>query len=440
MNNLTKRLPPQNIEAEKAVLCAMMLSPEIYDCVRMIISSGDFFKPGHQEIFKAIETTNGDILTVANYLKDAGALDAVGGPAYLSDIIDVSIPSETLAQQHAKIVRDESKKREFIIKASEMINTCYSGHDFGNMAEDIEKEAFALSENIATGSESESIGGIVEKAVARLKRISRDGNDPGIMTGFSDIDTMTSGFHSGDLIILAARPSMGKTALAFNILRRLASNKIPVGAFSLEMSKDALGERMLADMSKINSKNIRSGWISDRQWPVITHASQQFTNMPMFIDDTPSLHISEIRSRARRMKRKHDIQFIVIDYIQFARGDGGNREQEVADISRGLKAMAKELKIPVLALAQLNRGLESRSDKRPMMSDLRESGAIEQDADVITFIYRDDYYNKEANNTRKGIAEIIFGKQRNGPTGTVELLWKEETCSFENLERNRPDE
>lgn len=437
MNSLTKRLPPQNIEAEQAVLCSMMLSPEIYDCVRMIISAEDFFKPAHQEIFKAIEKTNGDILTIANHLKDAGKLESVGGPAYLSALIDVSIPSETLAKQHSKIIRDESKKREFINKASEMVNTCYSGHDFGNMAEDIEKEAFALSESITTGSESESIGGIIEKTVARLERIARDGEEPGIMTGLTDIDSMTSGFRSGDLIVLASRPSMGKTALAFNILQRLASYKIPVGAFSLEMSKDALGERMLANMANINSKNIRSGWISDKQWPVITHAHQKFSNMPMFIDDTPSLHISEIRSRARRMKRKHDIQFIAIDYIQFARGDGGNREQEVADISRGLKAMAKELKIPVLALAQLNRGLEQRADKRPMMSDLRESGAIEQDADVITFIYRDDYYNKDRNNPRKGIAEIIFGKQRNGPTGTVELLWREETCSFENFERHQ---
>jgi replicative DNA helicase len=428
------RIPPQNIDAEQSVLCSIMLDNNIYDSVRMIISADDFYRPEHVLVFKAVEETGGDIVSVANHLKDSGKLDRVGGPAYLAEISDKSIPSETLAIQHANIIRDCMKKRTFIAKASDMVNSCYGGLDFSNLAEELEKESFALTEQISTGSEAESIGEIIKRTKKRLETISINGADAGLMTGLSDFDNMTSGLRDSDLIVLAARPSMGKTALAFNLLKRLAGYQIPVGAFSLEMSKDSLGERMLADMTNINSKNIRSGWISDNQWPVIAKATDEFRSMPLYIDDTPSLHISEIRSRARRMKRKHDIKFIAVDYIQFARGDGGNREQEVADISRGLKAMAKELKIPVLALAQLNRGLESRADKRPMLSDLRESGAIEQDADVITFIYRDEYYNKNSN--KKGIAELIFGKQRNGPTGVVELMWREGTCSFHNLHRN----
>lgn len=436
MDNITKRLPPQNIEAEQAVLCAMLLDQDIIDLVRMFINGDDFIKQAHRVIFKAITDTRGDILEVISNLKALGVLDEVGGPAYLAALADMVIPSKKVAESHAKLIREASQKRKFIANAGEMIASCYGGGDFGDMAADLEKEAFNLSADLGTGAEAVSIGEIVKGTVARVERIVEEGLDPGIMTGFYDFDRMTSGLQSDDLIILAARPSMGKTALLFNILKRVALQGIPVGAFSLEMGNEGLGQRMLAEQTMINSKVIRSGRVRDNEWPTITNAMGLFDSMPLYIDDTPALHISEMRSRARRMHRKHGVSLIALDYLQMARGDGNNREQEIADISRGMKAMAKELKIPVIALAQLNRGLESRSDKRPMLSDLRESGAIEQDADVVAFIYRDDYYDKTQDNPKKGIAEVIFSKQRNGPTGTIELLFRDHLCSFENMARD----
>lgn len=427
------KIPPQNIEAEQALIGSILLDPSIYDEARLHVTAEDFYTGKHGMIYKA-QGAGGDLIVTCDALKKAGELDLVGGPAYLSELTDC-IPSKHEAVRYAKIIREASKRREFIATASDMIADCYQGGDFGYMASEFEKTAFNLAGSLGGVEEAESIGGIIENSVDRLIAITEGGVTPGLMTGLIDFDKMTSGLRPDDLIIIAARPSMGKTALLFNILKNVAEGGTPVGVFSLEMGKEALGDRMLSSATQINSKAIRSGWINDNHWPTITAAAGYYKTLPLHIDDAPSLHISEMRSRARRMKSKHNIGLIAVDYLQLARGDGGNREQEVSHISRDLKAMAKELHIPVIALAQLNRGLESRPNKRPMLSDLRESGAIEQDADVIAFIYRDDYYNKDANNPLKGVAEIIFGKQRNGPTGTVKLGWQEETGVFTNLAR-----
>ena len=428
------KTPPQNTEAERVLLGSIMLDRSIYDETRLILTDADFFSSKHQAIYKASGEADGDILAVLEVMKEHGTLESSGGMAYLSGLTDI-IPSKSDTKRHAKIIKEASRKRRFISRAGELIATCYGGHAFENIAAELEKEAFELSSELGGSDEAEHIGDIIQQTIARVERISNSGQTDGVMSGLLDFDRMTSGFQPDDLVIIAARPSMGKTALVFNMMQNTAKNGCPSGVFSLEMGTQALGDRMLSGATKLNSKTTRNGWINEKDWPCIAAAGDMFNNLPLFIDDTPALHISEMRSRARRMKRKHNIGLIAVDYLQLARGDGGNREQEVSHISRELKAMAKELHIPVVALAQLNRGLESRADKRPVLSDLRESGAIEQDADVITFIYRDDYYNKDQNNPKKGIAELIIGKQRNGPTGTVELGWQEETATFFNLER-----
>lgn len=428
-----QRVPPQSVEAEQHLLGAMMLKPELFDQVRMILTVDDFYRPEHRPIFAAIEGGALDIVMVVNKLKDANQLEGCGGPAYIDSLTDI-IPTTATALAHATRIKQESKKRRFISRACEMVEQCYEGFDFGNMAADLEQEAFALAAELST-DEAEHIGPVVRKELARVEKIINKEVPPGLMTGFADFDAMTGGLQAGNLVIVAARPSMGKTALALNITRKVSDTGKAVGVFSLEMSKAALGARMCAEVSGVNFKVLQRGWSSEKSVQKVFQSAKYFDGLPVFIDDTPALHISEMRSRARRLHRKHNLELVVVDYLQMARGDGGNREQEISSISRGLKAMAKELGIPVMALSQLSRKCEERTDKRPMLSDLRESGAIEQDADVICFIYRDEVYNKGEGNPKKGIAELNFGKQRDGPTGAIEMMWKAETSSFHDLAR-----
>jgi len=428
-----QRIPPQDTEAEKHLLGAMMLKPDLYDQARLILSGEDFYSPKHQAIFSAIESGALDIITVCTSLKESGRLEVAGGPAYISSLTNI-MPTTATATAHAKLIRDAAKKRRFISRASEMVDQCYKGFDFANMAANLEQEAFALAVEL-NNDEAEHVGPIVRDELGRIEKMSTGESLPGLMTGFIDFDTMTGGLQPADLVIIAGRPSQGKTALAMNIGRRVAGEGHPVAVFSLEMNKASLGSRLVSEVSGVNSKAIRNGWVGEQVKTRVYQTAKYFDALPMYIDDTAAMHISEMRSRARRLYRKHKIRLVVMDYIGLARGDGGNREQEVADISRGLKAMAKELNIPVLALSQLSRKCEERSDKRPLLSDLRESGSIEQDADVICFVYRDEMYNKGDSNPKKGIAELIIGKQRNGPTGTIELAFKAETSSFHNLSR-----
>lgn len=427
------RVPPQDIEAEKALLGAMLLFPDVYDHTRLTITAEDFYRPEHADIYRAVALGGQDIVLCCQKLQAMGKLDSCGGPAYLAALTDI-ISGPAIASGHAKIIRECAKKRRFISKAMEMVSRCYEGFDFDNMAADFEQEAFALATELSS-DEAEHIGPIVREELARIEKIASGDTPPGLMTGFIDLDAMTGGLQPADLIVIAGRPSMGKTAIAMGIGRGIADKGTPVAVFSLEMNKASLGARCISEASGVNSRALRNGWVGEQVKHRVFQSAKYFDSLPMYIDDTPALHISEMRSRARRLHRKHGIGLVIMDYIQLARGDGGNREQEISDISRGMKAMAKELNIPVIALAQLSRKCEERADKRPLLSDIRESGAIEQDSDVICFVYRDEVYNKSEGNPKKGTAEIIIGKQRNGPTGTVELLFKGETSSFHNLSR-----
>jgi len=435
MNNL-KRLPPHSIETEQSLLGSVIMFPESLDDIAGIVSAEDFYRNGHQIIFKNIlqTGTETDLLSLSECLKKNNELDVVGGPAYLAQVCDL-IPSVSMVKKYARLINEKAKVRNFIKTSVELIDQCYEGEGFDFLIGSLESEIMRLSEKSNRGSESKHIGEVLLDSFRHIEKISSGEIGSGIETGLTDIDSILVGLQPSDLIILAGRPSMGKTALAMSIIKRIGLNQIPSGVFSLEMSNRQLGTRMLSDHSRVNSSVLRSGYMTDNAWQSLTRAIGELSDIPVFIDDTPALHVRELRSRARIMKRKHDIQLIMIDYLQLMKGDGQSREQEVSNISGSLKAMAKELNIPVIALSQLNRTLESRSDKRPQLSDLRESGAIEQDADVIMFIYRDEVYNRGSDNPMKGIAEVIIGKQRNGPTGTAEIQWNEKTTSFNDLAR-----
>ena len=432
----TNRLPPQSLDAERSVLGASMLSIECYDKARSILAPEDFYRTEHQIIFGLMGRIDGavDLLSLCELAKEDAVLDKLGGPAYLSQISDEVIPSKDFTARAAGFVRENAKRREFIGKAAGMIDQCYNRSEFKDMVVSLEKEAFSLSRKIGSSAQAKSIGAIGKGVLDKIMRVANGEHPPGLDTGYDGIDNMSSGFQGGDLIIVAGRPSMGKTALAMNIAGKVGDRKIPVGVFSLEMNNESLGMRMLSGISKINGMALKTGFIRENQWGALAKATGYMENMPIYVDDTPALHIADIRSRARMMHRRHGIELIVLDYLQLARGDGDSREQVISNITSGLKAMAKELNIPVVALSQLNRGLENRPDKRPKLSDLRESGAIEQDADVIIFVYRDEVYNTAEDNPNRGIAELIFGKQRNGPTGTVRMAWLQDITTFEDLE------
>ncbi len=438
------RLPPQNIEAEQCVLGSVLQLQRALDKVAPLLSPDDFYKPAHQNIFSAMlslfeKSEPQDLVTIANHLKDIGHLEQVGGPAYLATLTDI-VPVSANIGYYAKIVRDKSILRQLIQTTSEIAGRCYEEQDdIDLLLDDVEQTVFDISSaksNQAFFQLKEIIGETfkkIEKLAERKEMIT------GVPTGYPDFDRKTAGLQPSDLIIIAGRPSMGKTAFAMNLVQNAAViDKTPVAVFSLEMSKEQLAARMLCSFGRVDSSRLRTGHLLDQDWPKLVRATGMMTSLPIFIDDTPSISILELRAKTRRLKSEHNIGMVVVDYLQLMRGRSGNdnREQEISEISRSLKAMAKELKIPVVALSQLNRSLENRTDKRPQLSDLRESGAIEQDADVICFIYRDEVYNKSPDNPKKGIAEIIIGKQRNGPTGTVELAFLDYITTFESLVRH----
>lgn len=439
-NVKSTNIPPQNVEAEQAVLGSILLKADLLGTVLEILKPGDFYKSGHKLIFESMielfeKNEPQDLLTVTNLLINTNQIEQVGGPSYLASLTS-TVPVTTNISSYAKIIREKAILRKLIAVNSKIADRCYQEqNDIDLLVDEAEQAIFDIA-----GSKGDQnfahIKTIVPKAFAAVEQLyKRKELITGVPSGYHDIDKMTAGLQPSDLIILAARPSMGKTSFAMNIAQHAALvEKTGVAVFSLEMSKEQLVMRLLSSVGRIDSQRIRTGRLRSEDWPKLTRAVGMLSEAPIFIDDTPAISVLEMRAKVRRLASQYPIGLIVVDYLQLMRGRSTeNRTQEISEISRSLKALAKEHNVPVVALSQLNRGLESRTDKRPMMSDLRESGAIEQDADVICFIYRDEVYNKAEDNPEKGTAEIIIGKQRNGPTGTAKLTFINEWTMFENM-------
>ncbi len=435
-----KRIPPHNIEAEQSVLGSILIKNEGFLRVNEFISAKDFYRDSHKTIFTAMSelfdrSEPHDLVTLTSYLSDTKQIEAIGGASYLATLTSI-VPVTANIESYARIIRQKSILRSLISTTSDIANRCFEEQDdIEQLVDEAEQSIFEIAGS-KSSSEFASLRTIIPESFNNVEKLfERKELITGVPTGYTELDKMTAGFQPSDLIILAGRPSMGKTALALNIAQHAALiDKTGVAIFSLEMSKDQLAMRLLSSVGRIDSQKIRTGRLHDKDWPDLSRAAGMLSEAPMYIDDTPALSIPEMRSKIRRLASKNDIGLILVDYLQLMRGRSSeNRTQEISDISRSLKALAKEHDVPVLALSQLNRGLESRQDKRPMMSDLRESGAIEQDADVICFIYRDEVYDKSEDNPDRGIAELIIGKQRNGPTGVTRLHFKKEFTLFENL-------
>ncbi len=434
------RIPPHNNEAEQSVLGSILLKEKAFTSVLDILSPSDFYRKAHQIIFEAMidlfqKSEPQDLVTLTNLLNDKNNLENVGGPTYLASLTSI-VPVTSNIIAYARIIRQKSILRNLIRVNSDIANRCFEDQgDIDQLVDDAEQAIFDIAGK-KSGTNFTSLKQIIPGCFETVEQLyKRKELITGVPTGYANIDKMTAGLQPSDLVILAGRPSMGKTAFAMNIAQHAAlMEKTGVAIFSLEMSKEQLTMRLLSSVGHIDSQKIRTGKLQPEDWPRLTRAVGMLSDAPIYIDDTPAISVLEMRSKIRRLAVQHDIGLILVDYLQLMRGRSAeNRTQEISEISRSLKALAKEYGVPVLALSQLNRGLESRTDKRPMMADLRESGAIEQDADVICFIYRDEVYNKSDDNPNKGIAEIIIGKQRNGPTGTAQLFFKKEYTTFENI-------
>ncbi|MGN0383623.1 MAG: replicative DNA helicase [Eubacterium sp.] len=440
-DTVVKKVLPHSTEAEKAVIGSMIMDKDAIEVALELISSEDFYGKQYSVLFKAMtelydEGKAVDLITIKNKLAEDSVPDEVISMDFVREIL-ASVPTSANVKQYAKIVYDKSMLRRAIKINDEISMECYNGGEkMENIMDDMEKKVFNLLQKRGAG-EYTPIRQIVLNALDKVEAASKNaGSITGVATGFRDLDYMLSGLQPSDFILVAARPSMGKTALILNMAENIAIKKgIPVAMFSLEMSKEQLVNRLLAQHSMVDSQKIRTGKLIDEEWDKLIKSADAVGNSGIIIDDTPSISMSELRSKARKYKLEKDIQVILIDYIQLMRGNAkiDSRQQEVSEISRSLKALARELNIPIVVLSQLNRAVESRPDKRPMLSDLRESGAIEQDADVVMFIYRDDYYNKESE--EKGVSEIIIAKQRNGPVGTAKLAWMPEITKFGNLQK-----
>ena len=435
------KVPPQNLEAEQAVLGAMMLEPEAGSSVFEMLQPEDFYRDNHRLIFSAIRDLfeKGDpvdLVSVAEILRQQGRLEQVGGIATISEIAR-SVPSAANVEYYANLVTEKALLRQLIRATSSIQERGYEpGEEARGLLEEAEKLILDLSRRRVKDGFS-LIRDVLLETFEKIEYLyAHKGNLTGVPTFFTELDRMTSGWQPSDLVIIAARPSMGKTAIVLNMAQNAAVRaKVPVAIFSLEMSKEQLVQRMLCGEAMVDQQRVRTGELLDADWPKLTRAVGPLSDAPIFIDDTVGISLAELRSKARRLKTENNLGMIVIDYLQLLSvgKKTESRQQEVAQISRTLKGLARELKIPVIALSQLNRGVEQRQDKRPIMSDLLESGAIEADADVISFIYRDEYYNQESE--KKGIAELIIAKHRNGPVGTVELGFLKEFTKFVNLER-----
>ncbi len=436
------KIPPHSIEAEQSVLGGLMLENQAWDRVADMLREDDFYRQDHRLIFQVmsrLSTQNRpiDVLTVSEALKSTNELNNAGGDVYLFELAK-NTPSAANIQAYADIVRERSVLRQLISISTDIADSAFhsKGRESTELLDDAERRIFQIAEQTSRGSGPESIKSLLTKAVDKIDTLFHSEDViTGLSTGFDDFDQMTSGLQPADLVIVAGRPSMGKTVLGVNFAEQacLKGDK-PVLIFSLEMPGDSIAMRMISSLGRIDQHKVRSGKLSDEDWPRMTSAVSMLSEANLFIDDTAALTPSELRARARRLAKEHgQLGLIVIDYLQLMRlsGNTENRATEISEISRSLKALAKELNVPVVALSQLNRSLEQRPNKRPVMSDLRESGAIEQDADLIVFIYRDEVYNPETED--KGKAEIIIGKQRNGPIGMVPLTFLGQYTRFENF-------
>ena len=442
-NNISgAKMPPQNAEAEMSVLGCLMLDRDALIKIGDVLVADDFYEGRHKTIFEAVialseKNVSIDILTVTNWLEERKLLDRVGGSSYLTQLVN-AVPSSAHISHYAFIVRKKGTLRKLINAANDMTNLAFNEEgDIEDILDAAEQKLFNISQKHLKQN-FVSIGNILHSTFERIDELHRDkGSLRGVPTGYVDLDNLLGGLQKSDLVVLAARPSMGKTSLALDIMRHVAVNaKVPVGIFSLEMSKDQLVDRLLSSQSDVNLWKIRTGHLNDEDFEKIGQAMGELSESPIFIDDAAGSNIMEVRTKARRLHSEHGVGLIVVDYLQLMQGRSTeNRVQEVSEISRALKLLAREINVPVLALSQLSRGVENRPDKVPQLSDLRESGSIEQDADVVMFIYREEMY-KGKDSRRPHIAEIHIKKHRNGPTGMVDLYFDADKTSFRNLDKS----
>lgn len=440
------RVPPHSMESESSVLGGLLLDNNAWERVGDLLVDGDFYRHEHKLIYEAIgKLINGskpaDVITVYEHLQSMGKAEEIGGLLYLNQLAQY-VPSATNIRRYAEIVRERSILRKLVTASDDIATNAFNpqGKTVDRILDEAEQKILAIGEEGARNKQGfQSLDTLVVDLLDRVQEMADNPMDvTGVPTGFVDLDRMTSGLQAGDLVVLAARPSMGKTSFAVNIAEHVALNEgLPVAIFSMEMGAAQLAVRIVGSIGRVNQGNLRTGKLNDDEWPRLTEAIERLRTVSLHIDETPGLSPTELRANARRLARTcGKLGLIVVDYLQLMSGSGSaassdNRATELGEISRGLKMLAKELQCPVIALSQLNRSVEQRTDKRPMMSDLRESGAIEQDADIIMFIYRDDYYNKDSK--EPNIAEVIIGKQRNGPTGTVKVFFQKNQTRFENL-------
>jgi replicative DNA helicase len=432
------RLPPQNIDAEEAILGGVLLDPEALSRITDLVRPEAFYLTAHQEIYRAMLALQGqgmptDLMSVSSWLKDHNLISKIGGQSKLIQLIDRTVSAVNI-DQYAILVSDKYMRRKLIQTGSEI---AHLGYDTTSALELIldqsEQRLFSITQDRPQNGLM-SAADVLTHTFQDIESRSLGMVLPGLSCGFYDLDALTQGFQRSDLIIVAGRPSMGKTSFTMNVARNIAAfHKLPIAVFSLEMSKEQLVQRMLASEVRIESGRLRAGRVSQQEWEPLGHAISALSQIPMFIDDTPNISVTEIRSKARRLQAEQGgaLGLILLDYLQLMEGGSDNRVQELSKITRSLKALARELNVPVIALSQLSRSVESRTNKRPMMSDLRESGAIEQDADLIMMLYRDEYYNPDTPD--RGIAEVIITKHRNGPTGTVKLLFESQFTQFRNM-------
>lgn len=437
---LPERVPPQNIEAEQAVLGAMLIKKEAIAEVQEILQPDDFYREAHRIVYEAmVQLQNNDeavdLVTLTEQLRKSEQLDKIGGLAFITQLAN-AVPTAANVVYHAKIVKEKAELRSLINAATAIASAAYEDNtDVENIMDDAEKKILAVA-NRQNGGAFESMKSIVMRTFERINVLYESkGGLTGISSGFKDLDKLTAGLQKSDLILVAARPSMGKTAFTLNIASYVGTHGGKVAFFSLEMSKEQLMQRMLCAEGGIDATKLRIGQLDTPEWNKLVHVADTLSRAPIYIDDTAGITVMELRSKARRLKAEHGLDLIIIDYLQLMQGrpskNGDNRQQEISEISRSLKALARELDVPVIALSQLSRSVESRQIKKPMLSDLRESGSLEQDADIVMFLYREDYYDKDTEN--KNITDIIVAKHRNGPVDTISLFFQKEYTKFRDL-------
>ncbi|MBN3039559.1 MAG: replicative DNA helicase [Candidatus Omnitrophica bacterium] len=439
------KIPPQNIEAEMATLGSMLIDEKKIPEVLELVDQSFFYREEHKKIFESIVSLFDlrkkiDILTVSEELTKKKAIEAVGGAAYLATLADF-VPTSAHAAHYARIVKEKGILRSLIDSATYIVSSAYNGEeDVSTILDKAEKLIFDISDRRIEGGYVH-IKDIIKGGIELIESLyHKKSHVTGIPTGFKDFDLKTAGLQKGDLIIVAGRPSMGKSAFATSLAAHIAiEEKIPVSIFSLEMSKEQLMQRFLCSQAKVEVNRVRTGFLAPAEWPILTNSAGKLSEAPIYIDDTPAINVFELRAKARRLKAHHDVQLILVDYLQLIRGmrRGDSRQQEISEISQSLKALAKELNLPVIAISQLSRAVESREGHRPKLSDLRESGAIEQDADVVVLLFREEYYRPSEDN--KGLAEVIIAKQRNGPVGSMNLAFLKEFTKFADISREREE-